>query len=586
MRNTILVGMGLWSLFFPLSIAFGIGNFKVPKPARCENLRLNVADDSTSADKGGLTEVCKNTSPINQIEYFFNPELDCQVAANRVGDGIQKNACDSPQLAGWSFHTITARGVPGGNEYCHDALLIVSSSGNHYYYDPLLEGTEEFFQMRPGLVNGEMRFSAAEKVKIPIFRFPSCKTEYYVFPGEKDGKKDPNNPNGPLIPAPKPHHFQCPGSSLPSNVPASRTRTCSLQPKQESTHTGRTVGSIDPNDKIGSRGAGAKQYISGQEPLRFTIFFENLETATASAQEVIITDQLDRNSMDLGSLKLGPISFGNRQVIPPLGVSEFSTEVDLRPENDLLVKIDVSLDAQTDVLTYRFTSLNPLTGEFPEDPLAGFLPPNVNPPEGDGSVLFTIMPLNNLLTGTEVRNKANIIFDLNAPIETPEWLNTIDITKPTSSVNLLEPIQTAADFEVTWTGTDEGAGIKDYSVFVSEDGEPFTIWQPNTTKTSGIFAGENGKNYAFYSVARDLTNNIEDAPSGQDSSTLIMVEEKKEGDLNGDSKIDMSDFQAFQATFGKCESQAGYNANANFDNDTCITFVDYQAWYGLFLAQQ
>ncbi|MCA9499227.1 MAG: hypothetical protein R3B83_10595 [Nitrospirales bacterium] len=58
------------------------------------------------------------------------------------------------------------------------------------------------------------------------------------------------------------------------------------------------------------------------------------------------------------------------------------------------------------------------------------------------------------------------------------------------------------------------------------------------------------------------------------------------GDLDGDGDIDMTDFQAFQATFGKCEGQAGYNPKANFDSDTCITFVDYQTWYRLFTAQQ
>ena len=58
------------------------------------------------------------------------------------------------------------------------------------------------------------------------------------------------------------------------------------------------------------------------------------------------------------------------------------------------------------------------------------------------------------------------------------------------------------------------------------------------------------------------------------------------GDLDGDGDIDNVDFQAFQAAFGRCEGQEGYNAKANFDSDTCITFVDYQSWYGLFTAQQ
>ena len=57
--------------------------------------------------------------------------------------------------------------------------------------------------------------------------------------------------------------------------------------------------SWDPNDKVGSDGSGESKYLSGEEPLRYVIFFENIETATAPAQEVIITDQLDTANMDL-----------------------------------------------------------------------------------------------------------------------------------------------------------------------------------------------------------------------------------------------------------------------------------------------
>ena len=44
-------------------------------------------------------------------------------------------------------------------------------------------------------------------------------------------------------------------------------------------------------------------------------------------------------------------------------------------------------------------SLDPATGRPPTDPLLGFLPPNHVPPEGEGSVLFTVMPKSGLSTG-------------------------------------------------------------------------------------------------------------------------------------------------------------------------------------------
>ncbi|MBI3799873.1 MAG: hypothetical protein HY268_23230 [Deltaproteobacteria bacterium] len=283
----------------------------------------------------------------------------------------------------------------------------------------------------------------------------------------------------------------------------------------------RGVRAFDPNAKVGSLGVAEPQYLSGEEPLRYAVFFENVETATAPAQEVLITDQLDATKIDLSTLNLGPISFGDQLVVPPSGLSAFTTTVDLRPKNNLLVKIEASLDASTGLLTWRFTSIDPATGQLPEDPLLGFLPPNVNPLEGEGSVLFTVMPKKDLPTGTEIRNSASIVFDVNPPIDTPEWLNTLDSTKPSSHVLPLAATQNSASFQVQWAGTDVGSGILDYTIFVSENGGPFTEWLSNTSDTSAMFPGEAGKTYAFYSVVRDQTGNLEDAPPVADATTTV-----------------------------------------------------------------
>ncbi|MDH3598539.1 MAG: DUF11 domain-containing protein [Candidatus Tectomicrobia bacterium] len=72
---------------------------------------------------------------------------------------------------------------------------------------------------------------------------------------------------------------------------------------------------------------------------------------------------------------------------------------------------------------------------------------------------------------------------------------------------------------------------EDYTIFVSEDGGPFTAFLSNTPDTSGTFFGENGKTYAFYSVARDQTGNLEDVPSNADTSTTVQVPEPTEADL-------------------------------------------------------
>ena len=279
--------------------------------------------------------------------------------------------------------------------------------------------------------------------------------------------------------------------------------------------------SVDPNDKSGPAGGTDKHFRPSDTPLSYTVLFENQPTASAPAQVVTITDQLDTSKLDLSTFSLGPISFGSYTVTPPPGQSEFVSALDLRPANDLIVKIDARLDKATGVVTWQFTSLDTATQQPTEDPLAGFLPPNVNPPEGDGSVLFTVMPKQGLATGTEIRNKARIVFDVNAPIDTPEWLNTIDNTKPTSSVLPLSSVHCSPAFTVRWSGTDAGSGILDFTVYVSDNGGPFTPWLTRTTDTQATFTGLTGHTYSFFSVARDLAENTEDIKTAAEATTSI-----------------------------------------------------------------
>lgn len=198
---------------------------------------------------------------------------------------------------------------------------------------------------------------------------------------------------------------------------------------------------------------------------------------------------------------------------------EFTTDVDLRPAKNLLVRIDARLNSTTGLASWHLIALDPIIRQLPEDPFLGFLPPNRTPPEGDGRVLFTVMPKAGLDTGTEIRNAARIVFDVNPPIDTPAWLNTLDTNKPTSQVRSLAATQPAADFPVQWSGSDVGSGMLDYTIFVSENGAPATAWLRNTTATSGTLVGRPNTTYAFYSIGRDAAGNVEDPPSSPDTTT-------------------------------------------------------------------
>lgn len=279
------------------------------------------------------------------------------------------------------------------------------------------------------------------------------------------------------------------------------------------------VSSHDPNDKAGPTGFGPEHYTTDIQPLEYVIYFENQQSATAPAQEVIITDNLDPLNLDLSSLRFGPITFGKHQVLSPQGSPQFATNVDLRPELNLIVRISAAVDQNTGSLVCRFVSLDPSTQQLPKDPLLGFLPPNTNPPDGEGRVVFSVLPRRGLAAGTHIRNRATIIFDTNAPIDTPAWSNTIDNLKPQSEV-LLQSAPSCTSINVQWLGTDLDSGILSYDIFVSENGGPYNLWL-STSETQAAFQGIAGGTYAFYSVARDNSGNIEDVPSAPDLTLTL-----------------------------------------------------------------
>jgi hypothetical protein len=281
------------------------------------------------------------------------------------------------------------------------------------------------------------------------------------------------------------------------------------------------VNSLDPNEKVGPQGVGQNEYISGQQRIPYAIYFDNQPTATAPAQAVTVSDTLDPN-VNPSTLTLGAITFPNQVVSPPsipLSVSPFTTTVDLRPATNLLVKINASLNTSTGVLTWALQSLDPATGQPPTDPLAGFLPPGA-----EGSVFFTVMPKSTATTATVIQNTATIVFDLNPPINTPTWSNTIDATPPTSKVALMPSAETSYRFLVQWSGSDIGSGIQDYTIYVSDNGGPFTAWLTNATTTQGNYSGVGGHSYGFYSIARDLVGNIEGGKNIAEATTRVIVD--------------------------------------------------------------
>lgn len=287
--------------------------------------------------------------------------------------------------------------------------------------------------------------------------------------------------------------------------------------------------SSDPNEKVGPGGAGEGHVVQANRTLSYQVFFENKAEATAAAQEVTITDVLDLTAVDIETLEFGPITFGGTTVVPLDGSGLLDETVDLRPAMNLLVHITTQVNRTTGKVEWTLRSVDALTGEFPEDPEAGFLPPNVTSPEGEGSVSYWIEPRSDVHAGQVVRNSASIVFDLNAPIITNEWVNTLDSTAPTSAVAVLPETTAARSFTVTWDGSDEGSAVAHYDVFVSDNGAGFSPWLVGTSLVSAEFQGKVDHHYRFFTQAVDLAGNVEALPEAADAETTVVEPESSSG---------------------------------------------------------
>ncbi|NCS06775.1 MAG: hypothetical protein GPJ07_09250, partial [Microcystis aeruginosa G13-07] len=275
----------------------------------------------------------------------------------------------------------------------------------------------------------------------------------------------------------------------------------------------------DPNDIVGPAGFGDENWIASQT-LPYTIRFENQASATAPAQTVYITHPLD-SDVDFRTFRLGSFGWGGLTFNVPENRSFYNQRVDLTEEHGFLVDVFAGIDIQKGEAFWTLTTIDPETGETPENPLIGFLPPNNEDGVGDGFVTYSIRPSRTAETGDVIDAVATIIFDTEEPISTPPIFNTLDVDKPSSEVNDLPATTPTPEFLVSWTGTDTGSALATYTIYVSDNGGEYTIWLNNTELTEATYTGTAGHTYSFYSVAVDNTGNTEAAPTTADATIQI-----------------------------------------------------------------
>jgi len=275
--------------------------------------------------------------------------------------------------------------------------------------------------------------------------------------------------------------------------------------------------SQDPNEIIGPAGYDAKKWISKDRTLPYNILFENdPELATAPAQVVSIRQTLDTH-LDARTFRLGSFGFGDNVFNVPENTSYYSSRLDLVSTLGIYVDVSAGIDINTNEAFWIFRSIDPLTGQAPANPFAGFLP--VNDPaihNGEGFVNYTIRPKKDTVTGDVINAQAKIVFDVNAPIDTPQIFNTIDAGLPASQLNSTAEFINETTVRLNWSGQDVsgGSGLKSYTVYLSTDDSPYEIYEANLSDTSALISLSPGHKYRFFVLSEDNAGNREAFKTG------------------------------------------------------------------------
>jgi RHS repeat-associated protein len=389
------------------------------------------------------------------------------------------------------------------------------------------------------------KFWIGRKVGIPIRIPPGFDSSWGAF--DRLGDVDVSG----CLPDPSPE------PTPPNPPPCERGTACSPTPPGPPVPP---TPPIDPNALTGPKGFGPENYIQASALFPYMIEFENATNALVPAQRVVLSNHLT-NRLDWTTFELTEIAFGDQFIAVPPQTKRFETSVQLSVDGyQFVVEIEAGIRLDTGEVYARFQSLNPTNG-LPPPVEIGMLPPEDGTGRGQGHLSYVIRPNAGLATGTEIRNVAYIVFDQNPAIGT-DWVDphdaakgidpekqalvTIDADEPSSAVSLLPETAGAAAFEVCWSGTDVGAGIANYDLYVQADDGPWTLWLAGTSETCATFVGSPTRTYRFYSRARDGAGHLEAAPAQADAVTQTPVGTELEADVaprpHGNDAVTVSDW--------------------------------------------
>jgi hypothetical protein len=140
------------------------------------------------------------------------------------------------------------------------------------------------------------------------------------------------------------------------------------------------------------------------------------------------------------------------------------------------------------------------------------LPPNVNAPEGEGYVDFSVDLKPGLKNNTKIKNKATIIFDYNEPIETNEYVNTLDLNSPEAITD--EAVLKDGKVVIKCYGSDDESGVAYYDYYASyKNGDFQYIGYSDEEFEYTLPDGTDVRDFAFVVMAVDNVGNVQEQPT-------------------------------------------------------------------------
>lgn len=281
---------------------------------------------------------------------------------------------------------------------------------------------------------------------------------------------------------------------------------------------------VDPNEIIGPLGYGQRRMVSKDMLMPYTILFENdPDLATASAQVVKITQPLSEFT-DYSSIELGSFGFGDYVFTVPEGRNYYQERIDLTDSLNIYLNVTAGLDVVNKRLFWFLESLDPKTGQLPNDPEVGFLPVNDTLiHNGEGFVTYTIKPRNNAQSGDSIVAQASIVFDINEAIETNTVYNIVDAIAPESKI--LETLTHVNDttYQINWQAQDDtnGSGVATIDIYMANDEGLFQVVEKDRdVNESYSFYFNPDKDYKFFTQATDNVGNQEPIKAFAENSIL------------------------------------------------------------------